>query len=106
MALATVATGDVQKVSPSGLGATAYLGTLPAIAFITVGLSKLTTTGSLGTLTITDMSIGLTGYLITGSLGSSGVSPLGYKDISITGNTSYSGVDITGNTSYTDIDVA
>ena len=37
----------------------------------------------------TNMSIGLTGYLITGSLGSSGVSPLGYKDIDITGNTSY-----------------
>lgn len=106
MALATVATGDVQRVSPSGLGATAYLGTLPTIDFITVGLSKLTATGSLGTFTITNMSIGLTGYLITGSLGSSGVSPLGYKDINITGNTSYSGVDITGNTSYTDIDIA
>ena len=106
MTLATVATGDVKKVSPTGFGATAYLGTLPTIDYITVGLSKLTATGSLGTLTITDMSIGLTGYLITGSLGTSGVSPLGYKDISITGNTSYSGVDITGNTSYTDIDVA
>jgi len=31
------------------------------------------------------------------------VSPLGYKDIDITGNTAYSNVDITGNTSYTDV---
>jgi len=52
------------------------------------------------------MQIGLTGYSITASLASSNVSPLGYQDISITGNTSYSSVDITGNTSYTDVDVA
>jgi len=93
MTLATVATGDVQKVSLSGLGATANLGTLPAIDYITVGLSKLTTTASLGTLAPTEMSIGLTGYSITGSLGSSGVSPLGYKEIDITGNTSYTYVE-------------
>ena len=89
MTLAAVAVGDVQRVSPSGFAITASLGTIPAIDYITVGLSKLTITGSEGTISPTNMSIGLTGYLITGSLGSSGVSPLGYKDIDITGNTSY-----------------
>jgi hypothetical protein len=92
MSLGTIATGEVQKFTISGLGATAYLGTLPAIDYITVGLSKLTATGSIGTLAPTEMSIGLTGYLITGSLGSSGVSPLGYKDIDITGYTAYTDI--------------
>jgi hypothetical protein len=92
MTLATVATGDVQKVAVSGFGATSYLGTLPAIDYITVGLSGIAITGSTGTLAPTEMSIGLTGYLITGSLGSSGVSPLGYKDIDITGYTAYTDI--------------
>ena len=51
-----------------------------------------------------EMVYGLTGLAGTLSLGS--VSPLGYKDIDITGNTAYSDVDITGNTSYTDVDHA
>ena len=92
MTLATVATGDVQTVAVSGFGATSYLGTLPAIDYITVGLSGIAITGSTGTLAPTEMSIGLTGYLITGSLGSSGVSPLGYKDIDITGYTAYTDI--------------
>jgi hypothetical protein len=49
------------------------------------------------------MAIGISGLEISGTLGSGGVSPLHYKDVDITGNTSYSGVDITGNTSYTDV---
>ena len=50
------------------------------------------------------MQVGLTGLEISGTLGSGAVSPLGYKDIDITGNTSYTGTSITGNTSYTDIE--
>jgi hypothetical protein len=95
MSLGTIATGEVQRVSITGLGGTAYLGSPTVPDFMTVGLSGLQVTGSVGTLSPTNMSIGLTGYLITGSLGSSGVSPLGYKDI-----------DITGYTAYTDINVA
>ena len=55
----------------------------------------------MGAITPADMVLGLTGLSATLSLGS--VSPLGYKDIDITGNTAYSNVDITGNTSYTDV---
>ena len=94
MALGTAVTGELQKVAISGFGATASLGTLPALDYITVGLSGIAITGSNGTISPTSMSIGLTGYLITGSLGSSGVSPLGYKDIDITGNTSYTDVNV------------
>jgi len=93
MSLGTATATNTELINITGLGATSYLGTLPAIDYITVGLSKLTATGSIGTLAPTEMSIGLTGYLITGSLGSSGVSPLGYKDIDITGNTSYTYVE-------------
>ena len=74
------------------------------VADMAVGLSGLQATGSVGTIAPDDMSIGLTSLISTLSLGS--VSPLGYKDIDITGNTSYSNVDITGNTSYTDVDHA
>ena len=68
---------------------------------MTIGLSGLQATGSVGAITPADMVLGLTGLSATLSLGS--VSPLGYKDIDITGNTAYSNVDITGNTSYTDV---
>ena len=106
MSLGTAATGDVQRVAVTGYSITGSLGTLGTIDDMRIGVSGYAITGSLGTFTITDMQIGLTGYSITASLASSNVSPLGYQDISITGNTSYSSVDITGNTSYTDVDVA
>ena len=93
MSLGTATATNTELINITGLGATSYLGTLPAVDDMRIGLSKLTTTASLGTLTVTDIAIGLTGYLITGSLGSSGVSPLGYKDIDITGNTSYTYVE-------------
>ena len=47
--------------------------------------------------------VGLTGLEMSGAVGSGGVSPLHYKDVDITGNTSYTGISITGNTTYTDI---
>jgi hypothetical protein len=47
------------------------------------------------------MAIGVSGFEITATLNST-VSPLHYRDDTITGSTSYTSVDITGSTSYTD----
>jgi hypothetical protein len=95
MSLGAAATGEIQRVAVTGYSITGSLGTLDTIDDMQIGLSGQAITGSLGTLaSITDMQIGLTGYLITGSLGSSGVSPLGYKDIDITGYTSYTDVEV------------
>ena len=83
---------DTQLVNLTGIQATGSLGsfTIPDMA---VGLSGIAITGSIGTLTITDMQVGLTGLEMSGSLGSGGVSPLHYKDVDITGNTSYTYVE-------------
>ena len=113
------------KYPITGYSTTMSLGTVAITSNPLVAVSGYSITGSLGSLTtIPDMAVGVSGYSITGSLGSVGhemvygitglagtlslgsVSPLGYKDIDITGNTAYSDVDITGNTSYTDVDHA
>ena len=60
-----------------------------------VGSGSFAITGSLGSLTVTDMQIGLSGFEVAGTLGSGGVSPLGYKDVDITGNTSYTDIEHT-----------
>jgi hypothetical protein len=55
----------------------------------------------LGSLAAIDnMQVGVSGFEITGTLNPL-VSPLHYRDDTITGSTSYTGVDITGSTSYT-----
>ena len=89
----------------TGFAITASLGT-PQINydFIFTLSESLLGTLSLGTPTVTDMAIGVSGLEISGSLGSGGVSPLHYKDVDITGNTSYTNTTVTGNTSYTDIE--
>ena len=66
--------------------ATASLGSV-TVADMAVGLSGIAMTGSVGSLTIDDMSIGLSGLEITGALGT--VSPLHYKTDTITGYTAY-----------------
>jgi hypothetical protein len=107
MSVGTLTITESELIGITGLAITGSLGTLGTIDDMRIGLSGQAITGSLGSLASIDpMQIGLTGYSITASLASSNVSPLGYQDISITGNTSYSNVDITGNTSYTDVDVA
>jgi len=118
MSMGTLTFTETELIGITGLAITGSLGTLGTIDDMRIGLSGQAITGSLGSLASIDpMQIGLTGYSITASLASSNVSPLGYQDISIAGNTSYSGasitgntsysnVDITGNTSYTDVDVA
>ena len=63
---------------------------------MSVGLSGLQATGSVGAITPADMLIGVAGYSITASVNSVPVSVLGYKDIDITGNTSYTYVTHAG----------
>ena len=72
----------MSMATPSGL----------TVADMVVGLSGLNATFSIGSVSIADMSIGLTGLEFNVNLGSSGVSPLGYKDIDITGYTAYTDV--------------
>ena len=104
MSLGTVAVTSNPLVLVSGFAITGSLGSLPAIDDMQIGVSGYSITGSLGTTTVTDMAIGVSGLEISGSLGSGGVSPLHYKDVDITGNTSYTNTTVTGNTSYTDIE--
>ena len=101
---------------PTGYSATMSLGTAQVTSNPTIPITATNlVTGSLGSLTITDMSIGVSGYAITGSLGSlvaipamkigvsgfevtgslgsGGVSPLHYKDIDITGYTAYTDIE-------------
>jgi len=63
------------------------------VADMAIGVSGYSITGSLGTPVVTDMQVGLSGLEMSGSLGSGGVSPLHYKDVDITGNTSYTYVE-------------
>mgnify|MGYP003146641085 CR=1 FL=1 len=93
MSLGTVAVTNEEIVYVTGISMTAALGSLATIDDMAVGLSGLSITGSIGTFTITDMQVGLSGLEISGSLGSGGVSPLHYKDVDITGNTSYTYVE-------------
>ena len=94
----TITSAKLYVITATNL-ATASLGSV-TVADMAVGLSGIAMTGSLGTLpAITDMQVGVSGLdVITGSLGT--VSPLHYRDDTITGSTSYTSVDITGSTSY------
>tara|TARA_R110002020_G_scaffold31506_3_gene98136 strand:+ start:72 stop:1541 length:1470 start_codon:yes stop_codon:yes gene_type:complete len=96
MSLTAPAAGIVQRVSLTGLSITGSQGSLGSIPEIAIGTTGFAITGSLGTLpSITDMTIGLTGFEVTSTLGSGGVSPLGYKDVDITGYTSYTDIEHT-----------
>ena len=79
----------------ASLLATGYVGST-TIDDMAVGLSGLQATGSVGAITPADMIIGLTGYSITASVNAGQISVLGYKDIDITGNTSYTYVTHAG----------
>jgi len=104
MSLGTVAITSNPLVAVSGYSITGSLGSLGAIDDMQIGVSGYAITGSVGSFTITDMQIGVSGFEVTSTLGSGGVSPLHYKDVDITGNTSYTNKTVTGNTSYTDIE--
>ena len=93
MSLGTVTVGELQLVSLTGIASTMSQGSLGSIPDMAVGSGSFAITGSLGSLTVTAMQIGLSGFEVTASLGSGGVSPLHYKDVDITGNTSYTYVE-------------
>ena len=94
--LGAAAAGDIQKVSLTGFSITSSQGSIASIDDMTIGSGSFAITGSLGSLTVADMKIGVSGFGVTGSLGSGGVSPLHYKDVDITGNTSYTYVKHAG----------
>tara|TARA_R110002020_G_scaffold132527_1_gene295907 strand:+ start:56 stop:1642 length:1587 start_codon:yes stop_codon:yes gene_type:complete len=93
MSLTPPAAGDVQRASVTGFTTTMSLGSIGTFPDMAVGLSGFAITGSLGSITAPDQVIGLTGFEATGNLGTSGVSPLHYKDVDITGNTSYTDIE-------------
>ena len=94
---ATMSVGSVLIVNeeiiyPTGLSGTLSLGST-TVADMAIGVSGYSITGSLGTPIVTDMQVGISGIEMTGEIGSGGVSPLHYKDVDITGNTSYTYVE-------------
>ena len=90
---------DAQVFTPTGVGATSSVGSvITEVSYILTAPSTLTS--GVGTITPSDV-VGLEGLELTSSVGN--VSPLGYFNIDITGNTNYNDIDITGNTSYTDV---
>ena len=91
LSLDTVTINNAEIINITGIGATGSLGT-PVLEFAYT-LTGIAGTMSLGTPTVTDMQIGVSGFETTASLGSGGVSPLYYKDVDITGNTSYTYVE-------------
>jgi len=87
----TVTVVNTELIDPTGVSATTSLGSVVTeTAYILTGVSA---TSAVGAITPTDMVIGLTGLSATVSLGSGGVSPLHYKDVDITGNTSYTYIE-------------
>ena len=95
LSLGTLTITSVELINITGIQATGSLGST-TVTDMAIGVSGLSITGSVGSLTITDMTVGLSGLEMTTSLGSGGVSPLYYKDVDITGNTSYTYVKHAG----------
>ena len=91
--LASVTVGELKVVPITGIAGTMSQGSLGSIPDMATGLTGIAITGSLGSTTVTDMQVGISGFEATGALGSGGVSPLHYKDIDITGNTSYTDIE-------------
>jgi len=91
--LGTLTITEAQLVDLTGIEANFYaLGSL-TIDDEAVGLTGIAITGSLGSFTITDTQVGLSGIEISGTLGSAGTSPLHYKDVDITGYTAYTDIE-------------
>ena len=95
MSVSDVTVGELQLVPITGIGGTMSQGSLGSIPDMARGLTGIAITGSLGSTTVTDMQIGLSGFEVAGTLGSGGVSPLGYKDVDITGYTAYTDIEHT-----------
>jgi len=82
----TITSAKLYVITATNL-ATVSLGSV-TVADMSVGLSGIAMTGSLGSFTITDMQIGVSGLEITATLNPL-VSPLHYKADTITGYTAY-----------------
>ena len=96
MSLGTPTVTEAQLVDVTGIEANFYaLGSL-TIADMAVGISGLQATGSVGSPTVADIVLGISGFEMTGDLGSGGVAPLHYKDVDITGYTAYTDIEHTG----------
>ena len=94
-----ITVASVELIDVDGVGATTSVGSV--IIETAYLISGQIATSAVGSISPTEMTVGLTGVEATAAVGS--VSPLGYFDIDITGNTNYNDIDITGNTSYTDV---
>jgi hypothetical protein len=89
----SVTVANVELVDLTGVGATSSLGSI--ILEIGVPLTGVSAITSVGAASPTQMTVGATGQSATVSLGSAGTSPLYYKDVDITGNTSYTDIEHT-----------
>jgi len=87
----TITSTELVTITDSLL-VTGSLGSV-TVADMAIGVSGYSITGSLGTPIITDMKVGLSGIEMTGALGSAGMSPLHYKDVDITGYTAYTDIE-------------
>ncbi len=95
----SIATNAAELITLTGVSANSSVGSI--VVGIGVPLTAPTNlTSGIGAITPEDV-MGLTGVEATTAVGN--VSPLGYFDVDITGNTNYNDIDITGNTSYTDV---
>jgi hypothetical protein len=95
LSLGTIDANDTQLIDVTGIEATGYVGSITPDD-MAIGVSGYSITGSLGTPIVTDMQVGISGIEMTSALGSAGMSPLYYKDVDITGNTSYTYVKHAG----------
>ena len=96
MSLGTAVANNAEIINiTDSLLVTGSLGSL-TVGDMSIGLTGFAGTMSLGSLTVTDMQVGLSGIEMSGTLGSAGMSPLYYKDVDITGNTSYTYVKHAG----------
>ena len=93
-ALGTPEANNIELIDLTGFGITTTLNSSGiTVADMAVGLSTLSAiSSSVGAISPADV-MGLTGLSFNVNLGSTGVAPLGYKDIDITGNSSYTYVE-------------
>jgi|ETNvirenome_2_30_1030614.scaffolds.fasta_scaffold01201_5 hypothetical protein len=91
----SMVTGTVEFVPITGISFGSTLGSLVSpVDQITVGLSSQTFSSAVGTISPTEMVMGLTGQEFTASLNTVGFGSIGYKDIDISGNPNYTDVTI------------
>jgi len=93
LSLGTAVATNTELINLTGIEANFFALNVPTVDDMAIGLTGFAGTMSLGSLTVTAMQVGISGIEMTGALGSAGMSPLHYKDVDITGNTSYTYVE-------------